>query len=287
MSTTAAKTKPKAAKKVESKKPASKKKVEPKETQQAWYDVPHYYDLGFRDDTKKEGKFLDQVYKKYADCDVKDIFEPGCGTGRLVAEMASRGYNVTGFDLNQNMLDYSRKRLDRRKLEATLLQANMEKFRLGKKFQGAFNAINTFRHLLSEEAAENHLHCVASHLVPGGIYALGLHLFPIDASEYDTERWQYKSKALTINYHLKVTQSDQRKRIERLKVTMTILKNGKKSKLHDEFDLRLYRAKQLKALFKKIPEFELMEVFDFWYQIDEPQKFDDYIADAVFILKKR
>jgi hypothetical protein len=35
-----------------------------------------------------------------------------------------------------------------------------------------------------------------------------------------------------------------------------------------------------------VPEFKLLDVYDFWYQIDEPQKFDNKLADAVFILQK-
>jgi SAM-dependent methyltransferase len=256
-------------------------------SEKTWYDLPHYYDLGFREETKQECKFLEDVFERYAKCQVKRVFEAGCGTGRLVAEMAARGYDVTGFDLNQNTLDYCNKRLARRKLQATLLNANMESFNLGKKYQAAFNAINTFRHLLTEESAENHLNCVAKHLVSGGVYVLGLHLLPIDADPLDQERWQYKSKSLKINYFLRVTHSDMRKRIERLKLTMTVHKSGKAVKLADEFDLRIYRAKQMKALLKKMTAFELCEVYDFWYEIDEPQKFDDYLADAVFILRKR
>jgi SAM-dependent methyltransferase len=255
-------------------------------SEKTWYDLPHYYDLGFREETKQECKFLESVFAKFAKCKVKRVFEAGCGTGRLIAEMAARGYDVTGFDLNRNTLDYCRKRLTRRKLHATLVEANMEEFSLGKKFHGAFNAINTFRHLLTEESAESHLNCVAKHLVSGGVYVLGLHLLPIDADPLDQERWQYKSKSLKINYFLRVTHSDLRKRIEHLKLTMTVHRNGKSVKVADEFDLRIYRAKQMKALLKKIPEFELCEVYDFWYEIDEPQKFDDYLSDAVFILRK-
>ena len=36
-----------------------------------------------------------------------------------------------------------------------------------------------------------------------------------------------------------------------------------------------------------MPAFELCDVYDFWYEIDEPLKLDNQISDTVFILKKR
>ena len=38
------------------------------------------------------------------------------------------------------------------------------------------------------------------------------------------------------------------------------------------------------ALYK---DFELLDVYDFWYDIDEPQVLNDVITDSVFILRKK
>ncbi len=68
---------------------------------------------------------------------------------------------------------------------------------------------------------------------------------------------------------------------------MNIHKPSGKIRLKDEFDLRLYNASQVKSLFASVPELELVEIYDFWYDITEPQKLDNEIVDAVFILKKK
>ena len=36
-----------------------------------------------------------------------------------------------------------------------------------------------------------------------------------------------------------------------------------------------------------VPEFELRDVYDFWYEIDKPLELNDEITDTVFILQKR
>ncbi len=271
----------------ETKKAQPRKKKSAKEASKTWYDYPQYYDLGFRDVVHDEAKFLVEAFKKYVPGKTKKIFEPGCGTGRLVFEMASRGYQVTGLDLNANALAYCQKRLERKGLKAKLVQGDMTKFTLPTKFDAAFNTLNTFRHLVSEEQAVDHLNLVADHLKPGGIYVIGFHLLPPDAELYGSERWTAKQGETKINYSLSVMESSRRKRLEHLRITMNIHRPSGKLRLQDEFDLRLYSAAQVKSLFASVPKFELKDVFDFWYDISEPLPLNDDLEDAVFVLQKK
>ncbi len=253
----------------------------------SWYDYPQYYDLGFRDVVKDEANFLEAAFKKYVPFKVRKLFEPGCGTGRLVIEMASRGFQLTGLDLNPNALAYCGKKLERKGLKAKLVVGDMTDFALSPPFDAAFNTLNTFRHLTTEDQAVRHLKLIAKHLKQGGIYVLAFHLLPPDADLYGAERWTASQGKTKINYSLNVVDSSRRKRVERLSITMNIHKPSGKIRLKDEFDLRLYNASQVKSLFASVPELELVEIYDFWYDITEPQKLDNEIVDAVFILKKK
>jgi len=263
------------------------KHVPPGEAPKTWYDYPHYYDLGFKDDTLREAKFFEKVFAKYVPRPVKRVLEPGCGSGRLIVEMAARGYQMTGLDLNETALDFCRAKLEKKSLNARLVKGDMTHFEFKHKFDAAINTINTFRHLLTEEDAILHLRSVANSLRTGGVFVLGLHLLPKDADFYGSERWSAQQGKTRVSYNLVVMDSKQKERIEQLKMTMTIRVGVQKPiKVHNELVLRLYNHRQLKDLFAKVPEFQLREVFDFWYLIDEPQKFDNKLADAVFILQK-
>ncbi|HHM12008.1 MAG TPA: class I SAM-dependent methyltransferase, partial [Planctomycetaceae bacterium] len=77
----------------------------------SWYDFPQYYDLAFRDETKREADFFEAAFSKYARRPVRRVLEPACGSGRLVAEMARRGYALEAFDLSEPSLAYLRRRL--------------------------------------------------------------------------------------------------------------------------------------------------------------------------------
>src|SRR5437762_578281 len=149
-----------------------------------WYDHPQYYDIAFQVYTEREADFIEAACRKYCPFDARRLLEPACGTGRLITELAARGYQVTGFDISQPALRYLRRRLKRRRLHADTFEAEMSDFRVGRSADAAYCMVNTFRHLLTEQAARGHLECIAGSLRPGGIYVLGMNLLPSDATRW-------------------------------------------------------------------------------------------------------
>lgn len=251
-----------------------------------WYDYPHYYDIAFRSDTRREADFIEAACRKYCPFPARRLLEPACGTGRLVVELAARGYRLAGFDLNDSMLAYVQKRLTRRGLSARVFRADMADFRLDRPLDAAFCPVNTFRHLLSEQAARRHLECIAESLRPGGIYILGLHLLPHDAAEEDGERWTERQGQTQVTVTLRVMETDRRRRVEKLRVNLLARRGGQEFRVRHEFQFRLYTVGQFRRLLASVPSLELCDVYDFWYEIDEPQRLDENSADTVFILRR-
>ena len=254
--------------------------------QASWYDYPRYYDIAFRSETRLESDFFEAAFKKYCPFHVRRVLEPACGTGRLVAEMARRGYRMTGLDLNEPSLEFLRQRLARQGRRASVLCADMADFRLPGPIDAAFCTFDGFRHLLDEQSARNHLQCVADHLRPGGIYILGFHLLPLDADEECTERWTERQRRTQVTVTLRVLETDRRRRIERLRVSLLARTGEKEVRLRHDFPFRMYTAAQFRRLLRSVPAFELCDVYDFWYEIDQTFPFDDELADAVFVLRK-
>jgi len=95
------------------------------------YDYPHYYDIAFQAYTRREADFIEAACRKYCPFAARRFLEPACGSGRLIAGLTARGYQVTGFDLSQPALSYLRRRLARRRLHAETFEAEMSDFRLG------------------------------------------------------------------------------------------------------------------------------------------------------------
>jgi len=256
-----------------------------------WYSYPQYFEAAFADETPFEADFLPRAFERFAGGPVRRLLEPGCGGGRLVIEMARRGYDVTGLDNHPRMLAYLKRRIARYERAAgrgmaQVVAGDMTDFRFSPRFDSAFCTFNTFRHLTTEQAALDHLSAMARAIRPGGIYVLGFHLLPPDASEECIERWRAKCGRAQLSYTLRVVQSCRRKRLERLRVTLLARTTKGDVRAATEFDLRLYNAAQVRSLLAKVPEFELAAVYDFDYDIDRPRRLDNELSDAVFVLRR-
>lgn len=250
------------------------------------YDHPEYFELLFQDETKAEADFVGAACRKYCTGRVRRILEPGCGGGRLSIELARRGFQMTSFDQSRPALEFLRRRLKRRRLHGRVFSADLSEFRVRQPMDAAVCTFNTFRHLLTEQEAESHLRCIARAIRRGGIYILGFHLLPLDVDEHCIERWRARRASTRVTATLRVLATDRRRRLEQIRISMSVQRGEQHWKLRTEFPLRMYTATQFRRLLRRVSAFELCDVFDFWYDIETPLRFDDEITDTLFVLRK-
>ncbi|MDA1230640.1 MAG: class I SAM-dependent methyltransferase, partial [Planctomycetota bacterium] len=105
------------------------------------YDYPKYYDLLFGSDVAAEYRFLKACFSRHAGCEVKHVFEPACGTGRLLIKIGRSGYDVAGNDLNPRAVEFCNERLRKYELPETVVVGDMSDFKVKKKFDASFNMI--------------------------------------------------------------------------------------------------------------------------------------------------
>jgi SAM-dependent methyltransferase len=251
------------------------------------YDYPKYYDLVYGSDWKAEFDFLQACFEKHADRPVRRIFEPACGTGRLLVKLAEAGYDVSGNDLNPHAVEFCNARLERNGFKPTAFVGDMSDFRVKGKVDAAFNAINSFRELMSQRAAENHMRCVAASLAKGGLYVLGVHLTPTAAKPIDREEWSSRRGNLSVICRMWSKTTNLRKRVEHLGISFTIYTPTRHFRIEDDMDYRTYTAPQMRSLLKSVKEWEVVETYDFRYDIDSPIAIDAKTEDVVFVLRKR
>ncbi|MDX1961871.1 MAG: class I SAM-dependent methyltransferase [Pirellulales bacterium] len=258
----------------------------------SWYALPRYYDIAMQGETALEAEFLPLAWKRYAQRPVRTVLEPACGTGRLLTELAARGYRLRGFDRQPEMVAYSADRLRRHGLRGSINAGDMADFSLSRPVDAAYCLLDSFRHLLSEQTALAHLRCMAAAVAPGGIYTLGLHLLPPDASLDCTERWSETARGTRVTTTLRVVAASRKLRTERLRISMLIKRRTRagvetSERYRDEFDLRLYTVAQLRQLLAKVPEWEHVATYDYWYELDSPLPLDNRLNDAVLVLRRR
>lgn len=251
------------------------------------YDAPGYWDLAFSDETLYEADFIEAAAKRYLKTAHPSILEIGCGGGRQVIELAKRRHNVIAFDLNESCVAWTQRQLKRRRLKATVFSADMTCFKLTRQVDLAHCLVNTFRHLLTEDAARRHLQSVAEALLPGGVYLLGFHLLPPDAAEEDCERWTINHRRTKVTTTIRVLNFSRRRRIETVRFSLKVTTPKHIVRLATDHQLRIYRADQFRALLHSVPSLKLLEVFDFCYDLSQPLKLNDNLGDAVFVLQKQ
>ena len=99
--------------------------------------------------------------------------------------------------------------------------------------------------------------------------------------------WSARHGRTKVTVTLRVLAMDRQSRLERLRVSLLVRNGARELRLRDEFPLRLYTADQFRELLSAVPSLELCDVYDFWYEIDQPLRLTDEIADTVFVLRKR
>jgi len=256
------------------------------------YDYPKYYDLVFGADWRAEFDFLRKCFDRYGRRSATRLFEPACGTGRLLFRFAKAGYDVAGNDLNPHAVKYCNDRLERHGFPPAAVVGDMADFHVRdlpgrKKFDAAFNMINSIRHLPTEQQAASHLRCVANALKQGGLYVLGLHLIPTAGSRMEQEQWVARRGNLSVVSNLWSKELNLKQRNERLGMNFDVWTPTRVFRLLDEMNYRTYTAKQIRRLFARVPELETVATYDFHYDIRHPVEVNETTEDVVFVLRKR
>ncbi len=251
------------------------------------YDHPKYYDLVFGSDVAAELNFIADVNAKHMNGKAAYLFEPACGTGRLMFGLARQGFQVAGIDLNEKAVDFANERLDRRGYKPSARVADMSDFRYAPKWDLAFNTINSFRHLTTPKTVRNHLACMAAGTKKNGVYLIGLHLTPTTVEPMDEESWSASRGHLTVNTFMWTNERAPRKRIERFGIRFDIYTPTRQFRIMDELVMRSYTYRQFQTTIDRQGDWEIEAVYDFRYDITKTVEVDSSSEDVVYVLRKK
>lgn len=267
-----------------------------------WYDAPQYYDAIFDTDTAQEADFIEGALARHAAFEPRSAprkvggrsavrcLEPACGSGRLMVALANRGWRCAGFDLSAPMLEFARMRMDSEGLEGRLFQASMQDFELPKREQGRYHVahclVSTFKYLLTEQDAVAHLQRVASALLPGGLYVLGFHLSDYGDRAPSRERWTAKLGRESVTCNIAGWPADPKTRRERVRSRLIVKGPESERRLETNWEFRTYDAGQVRRMLRAVPEFELVELYDFTYDFQAVHELEDDQLDSLFVLRR-
>lgn len=126
-------------------------------------------------DYKKWFEYMEEIFKEYQ-VKPKKVLEMACGTGNLSEYFAMNNYDLTAFDLSEEMLAIAYKKMYRNK-NVKLLNQNMVDFNLNKKFDSIICICDSINYILSERDLEATFDNVYRHLEDGGLFIFDINSF--------------------------------------------------------------------------------------------------------------
>ena len=133
------------------------------------YQNGEHYDLMFASDNQDYSFWTDQARKSGG-----SILELACGTGRIAIPLAEAGFDVTGIDLSESMLETAKIKAAAAEVKVVWIKDDMRHFHMNRSFSLIILAGNSFCHLHTLTDIESCLAAVRDHLQPGGRFIIDL-----------------------------------------------------------------------------------------------------------------
>ncbi|NAY92305.1 methyltransferase domain-containing protein [Muricauda sp. JGD-17] len=100
------------------------------------------------------------------------ILELCCGTGRLTLPIAKDGYDITGVDYTDSMLEKAKAKAREEEIKLEFIEADIRHLSLPKKYDVIFIPFNSIHHLYTNEDLFQAFTVVKNHLKKGGLFLL-------------------------------------------------------------------------------------------------------------------
>jgi ubiquinone/menaquinone biosynthesis C-methylase UbiE len=235
-----------------------------------YINTAYLYDLDQRDNLIVDIPF----YIEYAQKFNGNILELGCGTGRVLIELAKAGHSITGLDLSEKMLEILRIKVEelpeniRNKID--IINGNMSNFSIDKKYSLIIAPFRAFQSLTKDIDIQNSLNCILRHLDKNGVFIINV-FRPnklLDESWCSGENVQWERDDPKTGFH--VVKKDVRERIDTKNqiiypkfIFEIVDKNGKIEKIYEDLELKYYYYDQLKEILSG-SGFSIVEEYG-WY----------------------
>lgn len=138
-----------------------------KEWFETWFDSPYYHILYKNRDDREAEAFLDQLISYLNPAPGAKILDVACGRGRHAVYLNKKGFDVTGFDLSENNIEFV-KDFENDHLQF-FLHDMREIFRVNY-YDIVINLFSSFGYFEKERDNQRCLIANATALKPGGIF---------------------------------------------------------------------------------------------------------------------
>ena len=212
-----------------------------------------FYDLFYSDkDYKKECDFLEKIFKKYSEKQIKNILDMGCGTGNHLIELSKRGYDVEGIDASKEMALIAEKKIRENNIQSSVKVMKFQELNMGKKFDAILCMFNAIDYIVKDGELLKIFSKVSSHLEDGGIFIFDFRNSAPSLKNYDPKR------VIHINFNgkdvFRISRSklDSTKRIFKTEYELFIINRNKmENRVKENHVIKFYDSDEMKSYLEK------------------------------------
>jgi SAM-dependent methyltransferase len=133
------------------------------------------YDSMYADkDYERECDVVEEAFRRFADGPVRTVLDLGAGTGNHALPLARRGYDVTGVDLSNEMVEIARGKARDAGLEVGFAQGDLRTVRVDRRFDAVLLMFAVLGYQRTNTDVRAALENARAHLRAGGALVLDL-----------------------------------------------------------------------------------------------------------------
>lgn len=117
-----------------------------------------------------ECDLIEKIIQGTSKIPVHSVLDLGCGTGNHALRLAERGYEITGVDRSNAMLDVARKNAHRKKIQGNFVCSDIREFNDGRKYDSVIMMFAVLGYQVENEDVIATLKTVSRHLKKGGVF---------------------------------------------------------------------------------------------------------------------
>jgi SAM-dependent methyltransferase len=102
------------------------------------------------------------------------VLDCACGTGNVSFEMARRGWQITGVDLSQEMIEVAQLKANSQLEAPRFLQADLSDFDLGETFDSVTCLYDSLNYILEPDKLHAAFERIAAHTQSGGVFVFDM-----------------------------------------------------------------------------------------------------------------
>ncbi len=189
-------------------------------------------------------KFVDYYEAIFKKCQIKPelVLDLGCGTGTVTSMMASRGYNMIGVDISEEMLNIAQTKAP----QVLFLQQDMTDFELYGTVDVIYSALDAVNYILYKKDLKRMFKLVDNYLNPGGIFIFDINTPYKFLNVLDGNTFVYDKESV---YCVWQNQYDKKSELCHFFIDLFYKEDGKLfEKFYEEHCERAYEPEDLKRM---------------------------------------